>query len=70
MNKNFQATFLALSGLLAILFLGNFLVHLIFYIMDGNLGKFASPVWLGLNGVMLFLTAIFVIALKKEKVSN
>jgi hypothetical protein len=65
MKKSLQLSALIVSGLLASLFILNFLVHLIFYILDGSIVKFTSPMWIGLNGVMILLVGIFVWAEKK-----
>jgi len=55
-------------GLLAILLLGNFLVHFIFYVIDGEMGKFLTPIWLLLNGVTVMFCVGFSIVLKRGRV--
>ncbi len=50
MDKFIKITLLIISGSMAILFAGNFLIHLLFYLIDGNVGKFLSPIWMVLNG--------------------
>ena len=67
MRKPLQTTILTLSGALALLFLGNFLVHLFFYLIDGSMAKFGKPVWIVLNGIMLLMTGVFILVIKKEK---
>jgi hypothetical protein len=58
-NKILKATMMT-SGIVAILFIGNFLVHFLFYLIDGALEKFGSATWLGLNAVMLLSIVVFI----------
>ena len=66
MSKNLHTTLLALSGVLAMLFIGNLLIHLAFYLYDGNLVKFLSPPWMVMNAITVVLTAVFVGVMRKE----
>lgn len=67
MKKTLQTTILTLSGALALLFLGNFLVHLFLYLIDGSMAKFAKPVWIVLNGTMLLMSVVFMLVMRREK---
>ena len=67
MSKNINTVTLILSGCIAAMFLGNMLVHSLFYLVDGNMGKFLSPIWMGMNGIMVFFCVVFGWAMKRER---
>ena len=67
MTKILRTLLLVVSGIIAVLFVGNLLVHYLFYVIDGNVGKFLSPPWIILNAIMVFFCVVFGWTLKKER---
>ena len=67
MKNTFRTVVQSISGILAIVFLGNLLVHIPFYLIDGNLFKLFSPAWLVLNGITLGLCLVYVFVMKRGK---
>jgi hypothetical protein len=67
MNKVLNTAILIISGILSCLLLGNLLVHLPFYFIDGSLVKLLSPIWMYLNGIALCLCIVFIFTLRRRK---
>lgn len=67
LGKIFNTTILALSGILALLFVGNLVVHFLLYLVDGSVEKFLSPTWMYVNGIMVFFSLVFLYMLKRER---
>lgn len=66
MKKILKIIIMAVSATLAMFLFGNLLVHFLFYLIDGNMGKFLSPVWMAINGIMVFFCVVFGFTLRNE----
>ncbi len=68
MSKSLRTIIQTISGVLAISLVANLLVHIPFYIIDGNLLKLFDPIWMYLDVITLALCLIFVFMWKKWRI--
>jgi hypothetical protein len=63
--KFLKAVLLITWGTLSILLLGNVLIHLLFYLVDGTVDKFLSQIWVGLlMATALISCSLFYVLLR------